>query len=134
MAKYMRKPSGEVLVAFLRSDYYSTMADVPEQVYGRRQQSFNPAYPVSCGGATSEEQQERLRMLKDAQTSDAVQVDDAISDELTRMLGSMAPEVKSCLRNSFESDYREKRYYVVLAKIIRDRKETTEATSVCWTW
>ena len=129
MAKYTDKPMEEVFRAFLLSDYYVTMADVIEQMVQGSTRALEPAFPVTSGGASPEEQQDRSAVLAVADAADAARVDAIIQAELDRMLGDMAPELKSLLPEDCHAAYREKRYFSVLAEAVGERLRSGTASS-----
>ena len=129
MAKYTAKSLEEVLGAFLRSEYYSTMAEVLGEMEEAHPSRLDPAFPVASGGASQEEQQKRLQIIGESEATDGIQVESVLADELKSMMAGMTPEMQSVLPDGFDVAYREKRYFSVLAQVVRDRHEAAAASS-----
>ena len=89
---------------------------------------LDPAFPVASGGASQEEQQKRLQIIGESEATDGIQVESVLADELKSMMADMTPEMQSVLPDGFDVAYREKRYFSVLAQVVRGRHEAAAAS------
>ena len=95
----------------------------------RRTPRVEPAFPVTCGGASAEEQHARLQLIGEAEPSDCMEVDKILDDELTTMVAGMTPAMQRILPENFRAAYREQRYFSVFAEVIGERQASQAAMS-----
>ena len=129
MVKYTQNPVDKVFRAFLLGEYYATMADALEQMGSAHSRSLQPAFPVTAGDATAEEQEARLALLSGADDADGAAVDEILRSEFAQMLSGLGPEMKSILPASCEAAFREKRYFSVLSEVVSKHQRTNDAVS-----